>query len=223
MKGLDLKADEDGVAAYGAQGKPRGRKPKAKAKSAAKQKGKRSKGKGKKAKTGGSKAKAHQVEQSADAWGEWGWPWENTEYEDEEGDPEGDLEAFAAASAASAPRARKSKSKVPKTKASKPEGEASGKKESKRRKIEGAEVAEVAEPQFSVPEDCIPAPSHCSANGVYSTAYRRAQGLEWSAADCREAGQKASWLLRTHQKISPSLSGHPRAPRGKKVVPKPKA
>ena len=69
---------------------------------------------------------------------------------------------------------------------------------------------EASEDTFEIPKDAIAAPEHVSYNQVYSTAYRRAKGV-----DAKLKGQHASWLLRVHGKISPSLSGNPRAPKAK--------
>ena len=226
LKDLDLEQkNEAQVPAYEAQGKPRGRKPKAKAKAVAKKKGKRSKRVEKGTKTKGSrKGKAKKVEKhAASAW-EW-WALEGGESEVGEWDDYPvEVQASVEESAGSSRRARKPKASSSKQRAKHEDG----KQASKRRRTEkaNAAVAEVkagvaevkeTEVQFSIPEDCIPAPSHVSSNGVYSTAYRRAQALDLPAADCREAGKKASWLLRNHQKVSPSLSGNPRAARATKV------
>ena len=72
------------------------------------------------------------------------------------------------------------------------------------------------QPEFSIPDDAVEAPAHCTYNAVYSTAYRRAQATKCTVAECKNKGKHASWLLRVHHKISPSLSGIPREPRDKK-------
>ena len=70
--------------------------------------------------------------------------------------------------------------------------------------------------EFSIPADAVEAPAHVTYNGVYSTAYRRAQTAKCTKDECKHRGKHASWLFRIHQKISPSLSGIPREPRDKK-------
>ena len=72
------------------------------------------------------------------------------------------------------------------------------------------------QPQFSIPNNAVDAPAHCTYNGVYSTAYRRAQATKCTVDECKKKGKHASWLFRMHHKISPSLSGIPREPRDKK-------
>ena len=69
-----------------------------------------------------------------------------------------------------------------------------------------------AEEDWEIPKDTIKAPEHVTYNGVYSTAYRRAKGV-----DAKMKGQHASWLLRVHGLISPSLSGIPREPKANKI------
>ena len=77
--------------------------------------------------------------------------------------------------------------------------------------------------EFSVPDDAIEAPPSMSGNSIYSSAYRKAQKLGGSGDDWRRQGKHASWLFRTYNKISPSLSGNPRGPKSQKEGSDPKS
>ena len=80
---------------------------------------------------------------------------------------------------------------------------------------QAAKVPKQETQQFDIPDDAIPAPSHCKQNSVYSVAYRRAQAGDATTEECKVKGRHASWLLRVHNMISPGLSGQPKGPRGK--------
>lgn len=69
-----------------------------------------------------------------------------------------------------------------------------------------------------IPEDAVDAPEGIPSNLVYSKAYGAKKKLEATIEECQNAGKLASWLLRFHGKVSPSLSGPPvYTPKGPRV------
>lgn len=60
---------------------------------------------------------------------------------------------------------------------------------------------------YFVPEDCYDAPATATTNMVYSCAYSRAKKLYPEKSEWQRHAKWATWVLRTHKKISPYLSG----------------
>ena len=117
--------------------------------------------------------------------------------------------AASAASLSDLPPAPSAGSRAKKTRKAKASGDVPG-------GDQAAKVHKQETQQFDIPDDAIPAPSHCKQNSVYSVAYRRAQAGEATVEECKVKGRHASWLLRVHNMISPGLCGKPKGPRGKK-------
>ena len=104
--------------------------------------------------------------------------------------------------------------KAKKRQAGKAVAKAEPKAPAKRVRVEPVEAEIPAElGPWNIPDDSEDAPDGATCNGVYSCAYRKAQSQSLSPGEARIAGKRASWLLRVHRKISPSLSGVPRKAR----------
>lgn len=82
---------------------------------------------------------------------------------------------------------------------------------------EGAVEINSDEDPMEKPADSIPAPTHCTNNGVHSSAYKRALAKGLSKDKAKENGKLESKLLRDFNVVSPDLSGVPRQPRQSKA------
>lgn len=90
-------------------------------------------------------------------------------------------------------------------------------KDAKPKNQEPRDPEKAKQSEITPPDDAIIAPEHCTCHGVYSSAYKKAKALGLSVDEQKERGKQASQLLRDLGLISPGLSGHPRAPRAKKL------
>lgn len=82
-----------------------------------------------------------------------------------------------------------------------------GKSETSHEKSERAQKEEEMRLTFFVPEDSTVAPDGVPLNLVYSRAYLGTKKQGGELSDWQYAGKHASWLLREHNLVSPSLFG----------------
>lgn len=120
--------------------------------------------------------------------------------------------------AAAKPKAKRAKK--PRKAENSPPGEAQpAKPAAPAASVPKTENQAVPDCEFEVPSDAIEAPPGIRTNVVYSNAYSRAKAQGKDKEGRQLMGKIASWLLRVHKKVAPSLGStaayKPRAKKGK--------